>query len=245
MLDDRTGGGPAWIEFSGKLECRVGVVDIVVGELLALHLSRRCNAGGDGPRVIEGGALMRVLAIAQAQSELAAESPVGRGGEIHFLREPVRDCRIIHGRPRECFLRELLAQLPRRGAAMRRHFGEEQLVIAGIDDNRDIVVILGGGADHRRAADVDIFDAIVERSAAGDRCLERIKIHDKDIDRRDAMRQHRCLMFGVFPYRQKPAVNFRMQGFHPSVHEFREAGQFGDLADRQTCIGKHLPCAAG
>ena len=85
---------------------------------------------------------------------------------------------------------------------MRRHFCEEQLVIAGIDDNRDIVVIFGGGADHRWAADVDIFDAIAVRSAARERCLEWIKIYDKDIDRRDAVRQHRCLMFGVFPYRQ-------------------------------------------
>ena len=125
MLDDRTSGGPRGIEFGGKLESRVGVIDIVVGKLLALHLSCRCNAGALVSRPIESGALMRVLAITQAQSQAAAERPVGRGGEIHFTREPIRDRRIIHGGAREGFLRKLLAQLPGRGAAMRRQFGKE------------------------------------------------------------------------------------------------------------------------
>ena len=41
MLDDGDGGGSLRIEFSDKFEGRVGVADIVVGELLALHLPRR------------------------------------------------------------------------------------------------------------------------------------------------------------------------------------------------------------
>jgi hypothetical protein len=34
----------------------------------------------------------------------------------------------------------------------------------GRSTHGDDVVVLGGGADHRRAADVDVLDAILERA---------------------------------------------------------------------------------
>jgi hypothetical protein len=52
------------------------------------------------------------------------------------------------------------------------------------------------------------------------------------------MRQHRRLVFRIFPYRQKPAMDFWVQGFHPPIQEFGKPGQIGDIADRQTGIGK-------
>src|SRR5208283_5928577 len=86
---------------------------------------------------------------------------------------------------------------------------------------------------------------IGEGSTAADRCLERIKIDHEEIDRRDAMRQHRRLMFRVFPYCQKTAMNLRMQRFHSPIHEFRKAGDIGDIADRKTSVGQRLAGAAG
>ncbi len=245
MFDDRTSGGPGGIEFGGKFERRVGVIHIVVGKLLALKLP----CGGDAApllsRPVESRGLMRVLAIPQTQSQAAAERPVGRGGEIHFTREPIRNRRVVSGGAREGLLREFLAQLLGRGAAMRGEFAKDFGIIATLHDDGDIVEILGGGADHRRPADIDIFDAILESGTALDRCLERIKIDDEHIDGRDGMREHGRFMFRVFPYREKPAMNLRMQSFHAAVHQLGESGEIGNLADRKARIGKRLSGSAG
>ena len=51
-------------------------------------------------------------------------------------------------------------------------------------------MVLGGGADHRRAADVDVLDALVEVRAAGDRGLEGVEVHVDEIDTADAVLGH-------------------------------------------------------
>ena len=74
VLDDRDRGGALGIELGDAFIGRVGVVEIVVGELLALHLPRawrrraRCS-----PATIERRLLVRVLAVAQRFRQLAAE----------------------------------------------------------------------------------------------------------------------------------------------------------------------------
>jgi hypothetical protein len=50
-------------------------------------------------------------------------------------------------------------------------------------------VVLGCGADHRRAADVDLLDAWL--------LLEWVQIADDEIDGLDAVRGHICLMARV------------------------------------------------
>ncbi len=45
---------------------------------------------------------------------------------------------------------------------MPGEFREQRGVVAGIDQHRDVVVVLGGGADHGRAADIDVLDAVVK-----------------------------------------------------------------------------------
>ena len=65
VLDDGDGGGSAGSNSATQLEGGVGVVDVVVGELLALHLPRRGDARPLLGRAIEGGRLVRVLAVAQ------------------------------------------------------------------------------------------------------------------------------------------------------------------------------------
>ena len=74
VLDDGDGGGALRIELGDAFVGRVGVVEVVVGELLALHLPR----GGDARRAarrraVERRLLVRVLAVAQRFGELAAE----------------------------------------------------------------------------------------------------------------------------------------------------------------------------
>ena len=44
---------------------------------------------------------------------------------------------------------------------------------------------------------------------------------------------------------QQAAMNARMQGFHPPVHDFREAGFLGHVAHRQTRFTQDAGGAAG
>ena len=66
-----------------------------------------------------------------------------------------------------------------------------------------------------------------------DRRLERIEVHDEEIDRRDAMREHRRLVLRVLADRQQAAVNLRVQRLDPPVHHLGKAGEIGDIADRE------------
>jgi hypothetical protein len=49
------------------------------------------------------------------------------------------------------------------------------------------VIVLRRGAQHRRAADVDVLDRVLEAAVRiGDRRLERIEVDDDEVDRLDA-----------------------------------------------------------
>ncbi len=74
VLDDDDGG---FGELGDALEGGVGVVEVVVGQFLALHLP----GGGDpGPRAggVEGGVLVRVLAVAQRLAQRAGDGEARR-----------------------------------------------------------------------------------------------------------------------------------------------------------------------
>ena len=64
--------------------------------------------------------------------------------------------------------------------------GEDVGVPRRAGDDRDGRVVLGGGADHRRAADVDLLDALVGRGAGGDGLAERVEVDDDQVEGLDA-----------------------------------------------------------
>ena len=64
MLDDRAGCARFWIEFCDQLIGCVGVVDVIVGQFLALKLFARRHAEAFFAARVERRVLMRVLAIA-------------------------------------------------------------------------------------------------------------------------------------------------------------------------------------
>ena len=128
---------------------------------------------------------------------------------------------------------------------MRGELGEHARVIVRVDHHRDVVVVLGRGADHRRSADVDVLDAVVEGRALRDRRLERIEIDHQQIDRRDAVLLHRCRVRGVVADRQQAAMHLRMQRLHPAVHHLGKAGEVRHVAHLQAGVGERLGGAAG
>jgi hypothetical protein len=85
VLDDGAGGAIGGGEFRHQFKGRVGVVDVVVGQFLALPLLRGGHAGAVGAVGIEGGLLVRVFAIAQGLGQLAGKAR-GSAGRVRRFR---------------------------------------------------------------------------------------------------------------------------------------------------------------
>jgi len=117
-----------------------------------------------------------------------------------------------------------------------RHFAEHFVVVGKFDDNGDIGVVLGCRADHGRATDVDVLDAILERGAFLGRDLEWIKIHHQQIDRLDVVLLHRRDMLFVTADRQQPTMYLRVKRLDPAVHHLGRAGKFGNIDDLEAGI---------
>ena len=192
----------ARIELGDAFVSGVGIVDIVVGELLALGLARGGDAEANDRRAIECGRLVRVLAVAQWLDQSAAEGSIVRRGVVKLLREPVADRGIISRGAGKGLGGEFLAERKRGHAVMLGEFVEQRRVIARLDQYRDVVVIFRRGADHGGAADVDILDAVGEIAAARHGRFERIEIDHQNIDGADAVRAHRLGVLGVAADRQ-------------------------------------------
>ena len=188
---------------------------------------------------------MRVLAIAQRLDQFSAEGAIVRGVVVQGVREPVRDRGIVSRGPRIGLRRQFFPQLQGNHAAVARHFAEHFFVVGRIDNHSHVHVVFGGGADHCRAADVDVLDAIVVRSAFGDRRFEWIEVHHQEIDRLDVVLFHRGEVLFVPADREQSAMHLRMQRLDAPVHHFGRAGEFGDIDHRESGFAERLCRAAG
>ena len=107
MLDDHA---RRLVELFHALPGRVGIGDVVVREILALHLPITGQAAGERLRVaVEGGALVRVLAVAQILqlSELQRQHfGIFAALAVVERREVVRHRGVIRGGVREHFARQ-------------------------------------------------------------------------------------------------------------------------------------------
>ena len=151
MLDD--GDGRVG-EFGGKFKGRIGVVQIVVGQRLALDLRRRRHADAGRATGIERRPLMRVLAIAQFLKPAA--------GHRHRLaegipRHPVGDGLVIGGGAGKGLAGKTAAGLD-ADIAVTRYLGKHRVIIGRVADNGHEIMVLGRGAKHGGPANIDIFD---------------------------------------------------------------------------------------
>ncbi len=168
MLDDRDGG---LVEAEGRAHRSVRVDVVVVRHRLAVqHLGLR---DARPPVGVERGRLVRVLAVPQVRPLVP-----GRAGPVREPRAVVRTGQDAahpggHGDVVRRGVREGLGGQPLplgEGEATGRDGLEHLGVPVGRDDDRDVRVVLGGAAHHRRAADVDLLDALGRRSPRSGPC---------------------------------------------------------------------------
>ena len=105
-------------------------------------------------------------------------------------------------------------------------------------------MILGGGADHRGPADIDILDGVFKAAIGiGDCLLKRVQVDDDQIDRLDlVLLHHRVIDSTPAEY---AAMHLWVQGLDSSRHHFRKAGVIGDLGYRYALLGDQFGGAAG
>ena len=79
----------------------------------------------------------------------------------------------------------------------------------------------------------------------GGRLLEGIKIHHNHVDGLDSVLGDRGAVRGIGSAMEDPAVNFGVQRLDPAVQHLGEAGDFGNVFDRNAGIAQQLGRAAG
>src|SRR5690606_20231289 len=128
--------------------------------------------------------------------------------------------------------------------------GQDARIVGRVDDYRDATgfgaVVLGSGAQHGGAADVDVLDRVLE-GAVGfrDGFTEGVQVDHQHVDAVDAVFLQGAHVLVAVAAGQQAAVNLRVQRFYAAVENFRRAGVFGHLGDIEPRVAKLAGGAAG
>ncbi len=132
----------------------------------------------------------------------------------------------------------------RHTALMFCHRLKHLFIIIAIDHNGDGGMILGGGAHHRGAADIDIFDGLRQSAVRiADGMCKGIQVDGYQVDSTDAMLIHDGII--DTPSTQDTAVDLGVQGFQAAVHHLREGSIIRDFDDRNSLLFQQPSGAAG
>ncbi len=230
MFDNHTGRRAA-TKFRHQLQRGIGIGQIVIAQILALHLPRTGHPARAGAIQIEGRGLMGIFAIAQARRPAEREwQRVRQGLALIHPREPASNHGVITRGVGKGGGRQPPPQRRIGSAPVRIQRRNQHGIIVRLGHNRDIAVVFGRRPDHRRAANVDIFDNIIAPGPAGHRGGKGIEVHHHQIDGGDAMPRQRRRVRRIAAHRQNAAMHCGVQRFHPAIQHFGKAGHIGNIA---------------
>ncbi len=116
---------------------------------------------------------------------------------------------------------------------------QDPLVLPGPADDAHVAGVLRRGPQQAGTADVDHLDRLLKRAVRpGHRVLERVQVHDHQVDRPDPLLGKLPHVLRVVPVGQNGRMDPRMQRLDPPVQHLREAGDIlhqsdGDARVRQ------------
>ena len=181
---------------------------------------------------------MRRVVGRLAVSGAAAGS--GRGG-IGDLVQRVGDGAVVSGGEREGLLRQPPAGFAAQGAVAAFHLLDEIRVIEHAGDDSDVFKVFGGGTNHGRAADVDVFDEVAEGDAGlSGGLLKGVEIHHHHVDGLDAVGGDGGLVLLVAANVKQSAVDLGMEGLDAAVEHLRKAGEIADVLDGEAALRAEL-----
>ena len=116
----------------------------------------------------------------------------------------------------------------------------EHVVIAGRRrHDRDVRVVLGGRPDHRRSADVDLLDELVDRDpGALQRLRERVEVADDDLERCDPRGEQLASVVGQPAVGEDPGMDPRVERLDPPIEHLGRPGDCGHIGHRQAGVAQ-------
>ena len=160
-------------ELFHALQRRIGIGDVVIREGFTLNLG--CGSNGGFFHIlfyIEGSLLVAVLAVThilllnEVQVQRAWEAT---GGFFAFTvvsrnhaAEVVGNHAVVGGGVFEGFNGKVKASFQSQGAFIGIYLFNNGVVVAALHHDGDIFMVLGGGAHHRWAADIDVLNRIFQ-----------------------------------------------------------------------------------
>ena len=233
------------------------VEHVVVGQLLALEGRlagrERARFGARARSAIPGSQLVRVLAVPQCLDLLERDGQRRRiwilrprqaglvwevdARRVHPTRKVGGDPRVVRrGMPKR--LDRERRPKPQRDLTPSERREDRRISVRRRDD-RDIGVILGRGADHRRTADVDLLDELVERDARTLRGRrKRIEVHHHELERADRRGAQRVAVLVAPGIREDPGMDAWMQCLDAPVEHLRKPGHTGDVGHGQARVAQ-------
>ena len=140
--------------------------------------------------------------------------------------------------------RQVETQAVGQRAAVAVQVVEHAGVVAGVGDDADMGVVLGRRAHHGGAADIDVLDGVLEAAVGpGHGLFERVEVDHHQIDGANVVIRHHRIVLAAPA--EDAAMHLGVQGFHPAVHHFREAGVVGHFAHRDAGFLDGAESAAG
>ncbi len=107
-------------------------------------------------------------------------------------------------------------------------------------------MILRGSAQHRRAADIDVLDRVVERALDSRHgLLKWIQVDDENFDRIDRMLGQRARVFSLGSIGQQAGMDARIQRLHAPIEYLWKAGVLRDLGNFDPALAQQLCSSAG
>ncbi len=174
-----------------------------------------------------------------------AAGGLGRGS-FGDLVERVGDGGVVGGGEREGLPGQPPAGFAAQAAVVGLQFFNQGGIVGDARDDGDVFKVLGGGADHGRAADVDVFDQMAEGDAGlSGGLLEGVEIDDHHVDGLDAVRGDGGLVFLVAANVEQAAVDLGMEGLDAAVEHLGKAGQIADVLDAEAGLAQCPRGAAG
>ena len=122
---------------------------------------------------------------------------------------------------------------------------DEGLVVGGVHEHVDERVVLGGGANHGGAADVDVLDALRKVAARRDGLAERVEVDCDDVDVADVVLLDGLDVGLEVAAREDAAVHRRVESLDPAVEHLGEAGDLVDGGDLDAHVRDGLGASAG
>ena len=217
------------------------VEDVVVGKLLAVELLEVFLE-----ITVERRFLMRVLAVAKTADQRQREFVVRAGFRPRVASEIRGDGGIVGGGGLEDFQCQLLAQLERRVAVVAAHGREHAVVIGGVGHDRHEAVVLRRAAQHRRAADVDVFNRFLQRHVRfGDGFAERIQVDHEQVDGLNIVFARLPLVPGVVTQMEQAAVDARMERLDAARKNLGKPGKIRQVAHGDASVAQGPGGATG